>query len=219
MFARRKRSKGQGLAEYALILVLVGLVPVIAPLVLLALGPASARQGGISVFEPWSRALAYTMPVCGLGLLLGEFLGVLGALAERECVLRDRPVQQSIVEGWKMLRHRPGPVTLLWLILLALRIGLLILSIPFALPLVPILAPLVAMIQSLGVSSSLVGVIGYLCLVALTWALGLAVGCVAEPFFSGCWTLAYRHLAGLGQPSEETAMVLARLNANSGQMT
>jgi hypothetical protein len=203
----------------ALILVLVGLVPAIAPLVLLALGPASAWRGSTSVFEPWSRALIYTMPVWGLGLLLGEFLGVLGALAERECVLRDRLVQESIAGGWRMLRDRPGPVTGLWLILLALRVGLLILFLPLTLLLAPLLAPTAAMLRSLEFSAPLSGVVGYLSLAALTWALGLAVGCVAEPFLSGCWTLAYRQLAGLEQPSEETATALARLDESSAQTT
>jgi hypothetical protein len=47
-------------------------------------------------------------------------------------------------------------------------------------------------------------VVGYLCMLALLWALGMAVGSVAEPFISSCWTVAYRHLSGLGQMREKT---------------
>lgn len=128
-----------------LVLMMVGLLPLIIPLILLVLGLTGAGPGGLSVFEPWSQFLICFTPACCLGVLLGEFLGVIGALAERVCILEDRSVWESITGGWELLRDKFAPVAVLWLILVGVRVGIVVLFILMLLPLAVISLPFVAL--------------------------------------------------------------------------
>jgi hypothetical protein len=147
------------------------------------------------------RLICFAPAVC-LSVLLSIPFGVLQRLAVRACVLEGLDVRASVVRAWEMLREHLGEVTLVWLALLG--IGILV-AIVIAMPLA-VLAMLLWAIAGLTVFFS------PLWSLALTWAVGLAVwlvavavGGVAETYWSATWTLAYRDLTGMGLTGEEAA--------------
>jgi hypothetical protein len=186
-----------------LVLFMIGLAPLITTVVAMLPGlpgPAGGPPGGDALL----RSLACFTPFCLAGVLLGVFLGLINTLAERVCVVEDRRVWESIQRGWALLRKRFGAVLVLWLILAGIHAGLMfVVFIPAFLLLAPVVFSFVVLVKSLANVTALVWIAGYLFLNVVIWVMGMTVGSISEPFFSGCWTLAYRQLRTMAEASAD----------------
>ncbi len=174
------------------LLVAIGWLPFLAPVALALFGPASAKPGSLADLVPWTQWYALSVPVSCLGLLLGELLGALGALAERACVVEGLSVRQSITRGWQILNDRIRSVAALWLVLAGVRVGVFLAS---ALPLLLIVAGALLPFKALVDNTSAAALVAYACGLSLSWLLRVALGALTGPFYSACWTLAYRQLS------------------------
>lgn len=185
------------------VVLLIGLLPaIIARLYFLPQEqPEIAILGGIT--EGLLRITCFAPAACASGLLSIP-IGVMQRLAVRACVLEKLGVRTSIVRAWEMLREYLGGLTLMWLALLGIGIGVvLVLLLPFALlwGLLWAAARLTVYYSSL-LSLGLTLVIGL-----LMWLAGVVGGGIAETFFSASWTLAYRDLTGIGRTGEEVTQI------------
>jgi len=180
-----------------LALIMIGLAPLIATVVTLLPGlPGPA--GGPPASDALLWSLAYFAPFCLAGALLGVFLGLINTLAERVCVVEDRRVWESIRRGWALLRKRFGALVVLWLILAGIHAGLMfVVFIPTFLLLIPVIFSFVVLVRSLANVTALVWIVGYLFFTVVIWVIGMTIGSISEPFFSGCWTLTYRQLRAM----------------------
>jgi hypothetical protein len=134
------------------------------------------------------------LPACCLAVVLAIVLDLLRTLAERVCVLEDQGIWESIAGGWRLMRGQAGQVAVLWLILVLL--GLLLVIAVVAVVVLILLLPAILLDSLVGDIAPAVAVAGFLALGFLGWLLTVAIGAVFEPFFSGCWTLAYRQWRG-----------------------
>jgi hypothetical protein len=129
-------------------------------------------------------------PVCCLGGVLGILISIIGPLAQRACVLEDQTVWRGIRSAWELLRGNPGPVVLLWLVLLGERFGTgLVLAIPICL----LMAPLV----SLSRAPPPAGIAWFCGYAIVAWVVWTALASVVETFLSTSWTLGFRELRAM----------------------
>jgi hypothetical protein len=142
-------------------------------------------------------------PAVCLAVLLSIPLGVLQRLAVRACVLEGLGVRRSIQRAWTMLREHPGPLALVWLMLLGIGIGVLLAT---ALPLLLLALPLLGAAMVVALVSPLAFFVLTLAGGLAVWLVGAAVNGVAETFFSTAWTLTYRDLTGAGLTGEEVLL-------------
>ncbi len=179
------------------VLILISFVPllVLSPVILLGLVNIAPNS------LPWPALLAlfsaWFIPFCCVGILVGVFFGLIKILAERVCVIEKRPVWESIRLGWRLLREQPGSVLVMWFILTLINTGLVVF---FLIPMFGLvfllLAPLLAMLQIVPTSLPLFVISAYFIDMVIIWIYWTAISSVTEPFFSGCWTLAYRQWVG-----------------------
>lgn len=180
-----------------LLVFLIGLAPFLSTLFA---GMVALSTGG-SLDWASGRALLQTMtcalPFCCLGIGLGWFLGVLTALAERVCVLEDRPLWESMRAGWGLLRAHMAQIAGLWLVLALARLASIALfSIPIILLGAPLLAALAILARAVQDLSPILWLLGYAGVLTFLWLVVMAYNSVLEPFFSASWTLAYREWRG-----------------------
>ena len=178
-----------------LVVMLIGLAPFVATLVGFLKGATNPLDRPSPDFL--LQSLACFAPFCCFGAALGLFLGVINAIAERAVVLEDRSIRESIAVGWRLLRENSGAVLVLWVILAVIHFGVFsIVFLPLMLTTAPLIAGLVIGVKAAQELSPWVFISGYLCISAIFWLVFMFVGSVTEPFFSGCWTLAYRQWTG-----------------------
>lgn len=174
------------LPVFFVVLILIGL----AVLVIVLLAPGMFSGFGSSAPD---RSAAAFGGVCLIFVLIGFlilllipviiFLGVLQTLAHRACVLDDRPVFDSIRSGYRLIRTRFGDVALVWLIRLAIGIGVS-------------LAMLLVVLLVIGIPIALMFVnvfVGVLLLIPGGFVILFLSG-VVEAFTSAAWTLAYKDM-------------------------
>ena len=156
-----------------------------------------------------------------LGVILGVALNLLRDFFWRACALEGVGVGEAIRQGWSMVRRNWKSVGLMWLVMIAVRIGWaigLVLAFVLSLPLlvVTILAGLIVG----GLPGMLVGLVSSLFLGGpLPWIVGVLFGL---PFFlvvafspllffrglglvysSTAWTLTYRELKAMHSLSSQ----------------
>lgn len=186
-----------------LTLLVVGIIVLVA--VLASPGILSSVTGGSSDAAAAAGstvgAICCIFGVVGLLIVLMIpvviYLGVLQVFAQRECVLDDKRVFDSIRASHRLIRTRFGDVALVWLIRLVigmvigiamLLVGLVVIGIPAALILVNAIVGIVSMIPGVFVM--------------------ILLAAVLEAFSSTAWTMAYRDLKATepaAQPAPSTA--------------
>jgi hypothetical protein len=181
------------------VVTLIGALPMLGGALLLA------GQERPEIVIPGLLAVEFTLfacllPAVCLAVLLAVPCSLLQRLAVRACVLQGYGVRQGIARAWRMLRAHPGPLALVWLILLCVGVGVMIVVIlPLALA---AMALVTAALLTVFVSPLLFTALALL--IGLTaWLLGAAITGVAETFSSAVWTLTYRDLVGLGRTGDE----------------
>ena len=181
-----------------IVVMLVGALPMLTGALLLA------GQERLEVVLPGILAVESTLFVCllpavCLAVLLAVPCGMLQRLAVRANVLRGYGARQSIIHAWTLLREHPGPLALVWLILLVVGAGvMLVVILPLALA---SMALVTAALLTVLVSPLLFSVLALLIGLG-TWLLGAALTGIVETFVSAVWTLAYRDMVGLGRTGE-----------------
>jgi hypothetical protein len=181
------------------IVMLMGALPLIGAslLVILADQPEIVIPGALSVPVVIYACL---FPATCLAILFSVPLNLLKRLAIRACVLEGLDVHAGIARAWEMLREHLGTLTLVWLILLGVGIGVVLLvGLPLALLMLGLMTLVAMLVLFSPLASSALTILVWL----LAWLVGAAVGSVVETFFSATWTLAYRELTGLGLTGEE----------------
>lgn len=169
--------------------VLVALPAVAAVGGLVALGAVSALDGRS---EGVITAILGAIVLLPALWLLAIVLGVAWTLATRAVVLDGQGVTGSLATGLRLLRRRPGPIAVLWLIALGLGIvSGLAASIGAGLLLLPLLAILAAVYAIAGVDVALgTAAILLLLYIALIVLVNGAVGA----YLTAYWTIAFRRL-------------------------
>lgn len=165
------------------------------PLVLFLAGGigvgASTESPGI-VAGTVLAALCCIIPVVCGAVIVFVILYLLVLYAERAAVLEGLGALEAIKRGWQVLRANPGPTVLLWLIFLAIGLGVGLVSVAlFAVIAGPVVAILLATQPALWWIAPIA--IGGLLLLAI----GLFIRSVQETFTSTTWTLAYRQMTGM----------------------
>lgn len=132
--------------------------------------------------------------ICGAAIVF-IVLGLLVLYAERAAMLEGLGATTAIKRGWQVLKANLGPTLLLWLIFLAigLGVGLVTMGI-FAV----IAGPVVAILLSTEPAWWWIAPVGIGLL--LLFAVSMFIRSVLETFTSATWTLAYRQMTGL-QPA------------------
>ena len=150
-----------------------------------------------------------------LGVILGVLLNLLRDFFWRACALEGVGVGEAIRQGWSMVRRNWKSVGLMWLVMIAVRIGLVIaLVIAFFISLPVLVLTILAGLVVGGLPALLVGGVSSLFLGGpLPWIVGVLFGL---PFFlvvafspliflrglglvynSTVWTLTYREIKSL----------------------
>ena len=164
----------------------IGILPAIPALILFVGGlMAFGAYGGMAAlvneefadFTGAGLGISIALIACILVPIM-LVLGILRNFAERACMLEDMGVIDSYRRGYRVLMDNLGQAIILFLLQLALFIGLGIL---FFLP----------------------GLILVLC--CIFWPLLLAVNGFVTAFVSGLWTLAWREWTGVEPPMVEKA--------------
>ena len=157
----------------------IGLLPLIPVLILvvLGLGLGLLFYSFSTVSNEFTAVPLKIAPAIALGVLaclmipIAVVLNLLRTFADRACMLEDLPVLTSYSRGWRVLSANLGPAVILFVIQIAISIGLaVILFLP--------------------------NIIMVLC--CLLWPLFLLVQGTIAAYFSTLWTLAWREWTGLG---------------------
>ena len=165
----------------------IALIPAIPMIVLIAIAI-------FLIFGTITSAAALTDPnsianvAAGLGAtaiialcLMAAFSAVLGLwhhFARRACMIEDTTVFESYRRGWEVITANFGSVIALFLIVIAIQLGLgIVLFVP----------------------RLIIGV----CLCCLAWPISLAISAGFTTYFSTVWTLAWRAFTGLSGKSGE----------------
>jgi hypothetical protein len=177
-------------------------------LVLAGIAIAIAAVVGGTVAAGVGAAAVTGMPrlFIGLGALIGIpfalaaivggiALSVVVAYAERAIYAEDAGPIDALRAGWRTLRASPGTSALLWLINVALAIGVGIAAALVGLVLLAVVGGAGFALWSAAGWSAALFAYGALGLVLLL-AAALAFGAVANTFFWNYWTLAYVRLTG-----------------------
>lgn len=139
---------------------------------------------------------------CGLiclGLIIQLLVAIFTVFGSRAIVLEERSVMASFGRAWEVFTKNLGPILLFALILFGIN---LVVGIVLAIPIAILFAGIIVL--SIGATISglwpvlIVIVVGMVFIIAILSAL---VGGVYRVFVETLWTLVYRQLVGLSQPS------------------
>jgi hypothetical protein len=170
------------------LLIMASVLPLLIPMF------QAIRKGFTDIPGPSVETGLYFV-FCGvcLGILTGALLELLALMAERACVLENLPVGKSIARGWEYFTRHMGQMILLGLILLAIAIGIgLVTGAPMCLLSLALVAPLAVLGRD-----HILAALPLLCGIGLLlWLLTVAINSVIQTFYSSCWTLFYRELGG-----------------------
>jgi hypothetical protein len=174
------------------LIMLAGMIPFLLSFIPLAArgefgdSPEALFAGGMLV-----SLLACLAPACCISLLLMIPLGVLETLSIRALVLEDQGILGGIRRGWGILMGNLGEVAVVWLIFVAIGIGVgIVIGVPMAMIGLVVLLPLV-----FAVIASPIFLIPLLLVVLVLGLLSVALRGVVEAYTSTVWTLAYRQFA------------------------
>ncbi|MGD9048527.1 MAG: hypothetical protein PVF77_10760, partial [Anaerolineae bacterium] len=168
-----------------------------------------------------------------LAVVAGTLLSVVKRFFRQACALESLGVMASIRRGWAMVRHRPGDVLVMWLIMLGIGLGWAVVIVLSFLVLFPILilfislgslagalpAFLVFLLSSLVFEGALpvllAGMVWLPVFVLVMLAPWWCLGGLKEVFMSSAWTLTYRELRAVkdGEPAQVPAVESAGLGA------
>src|SRR6266542_2514105 len=154
---------------------------------------AAALTGAPRVFAVLGALVA--IPLALMGIVGGIGLSVTVAYAERAIYAEDAGPIEALRAGWRTLRANVGTSALLWLINVAMAIGIGIVGTMAGLILLAVLGGAgPAIWAAAGWSAPLIayGALGVLALVAVA----LTAGAMANTFFWNFWSLAYVRLTG-----------------------
>jgi len=138
-----------------------------------------------------------------IGIVLSSFMEII----YRECVLKRNGVRKSIRNGWKKVVRNIKDVILMWLILIGVRLGVILVSMPLGLFLMTIglligggTGGILYFLNNMSafdgwIIAAIVG--GALLLIILSLPMLFLRG-LEETYISSAWTLTYRELGELG---------------------
>jgi hypothetical protein len=163
-------QKGWRLLGIGIVPAIPGLVLLIAGLGTLALVVGLSQATGARMGAPAAGGfIALALAILCVAVPLTLVLDVFRTLANRACMLEDLGVVDSYRRGWQVLGDNLGPVIILFLIQLAINVGIGVL----------LIFP------------------GFVCLLCcFLWPVLLAVGGAVEAYISTMWTLAWREWIG-----------------------
>jgi hypothetical protein len=185
---------GLGLAlvavVFVLILAIVGTV-LLGPGILLLTSRGNAVAPGVLLLIGGGLVLVFLIMV--FSLAISAFATVLRAYAFRSSVLDGKNVFDAVSAAWALIRSRLRESALMWLLLLAINLGLALISVPLGLLAAgamvgPGLA-IYAATKSLG--GAILSAVPVLLIVI---AVGILVQGIYTAFQSAVWTLMFREL-------------------------
>jgi hypothetical protein len=141
----------------------------------------------------------------GIGFLVFLIVFIVAVLitvwlrfASRECVIQNQGVMASLSASWKSLRNEWKDISIMWLILTGVRIGIGIAMIPVVLILIALSAALaggigllIYGIAGMSITAILVGVALFILLLGAPM---LLISGLKETYFETSWTLVYRDI-------------------------
>lgn len=167
----------------AIVLILLGLSPL-----LLLLAEERALTALAIVLT-----VVLMLVVIGVLIIAGIVLSVLGQLAQRQCVLESKGVWESIQDGYRMGRQNLRDVGMIWLLLLAIDIGVGIVLGPIALVVFGA-AAVPGIFTYLATEAAAPTLVVSIPAVLLAVLIMSALAAIHQVFGSAVWTLAYREL-------------------------
>lgn len=143
--------------------------------------------------------------VIGLAVLVAAALSLLKPVFRRVCVLEDQGVTGSIRQGWNVVRHHLGDLSLTWLIVFGVNLAWPFIVAPIVLALVgagvlvgsasALLAGGLVALAFGGAAPWIAAFTSGIIIFLLALAAPLAfLGGLREVFLSSVWTLTYRHV-------------------------
>jgi hypothetical protein len=180
-----------------LLLLLVGLVGIVVTLLIVGvvagIGFLAARTGGGGIALAVGLAIVVGIPLVLL-LIAGTIaLSIVFIYAQRLIATEDAGPAEALGLGWRLLRGRTGPSTLVWLVSFGLGIGAAIAGFVVLLPILALFggAGYVAYTGSgLGAPLVVITALGVLTLLAA----GILLAAITNTFFWHYWTRAYLRL-------------------------
>jgi len=196
-------ASGWRIAGLRLLTILLAIVPglLVGALVVAAVAGASASTAAAVAFG-LSAGIAFLV-----SLVFWLALGVAYQFAQRLVVLEGGQVAASLSHGFRMIRWHFGPVALSWLLLIAVSIGV---GIAMAVLAVVVAVPAI----TLGLGGFFLGgpiggvVLGTFAAVVFIGVL-VAAGAAYSAYSSIYWTLMYKNLRELPEPSARGAIAPA----------
>jgi hypothetical protein len=184
-------------------LVIIGLVMILGPAL-----PLIAT--GIINREPTMVGVIFTIGFAFVGIFLLIILALIASIfikiIQRECILGDKGVIDSIRDGWELVLENFVDVFLMWLIILGINIGFFFVIIPLVLLLVGVglligsgaglLSYAILAAASANLTAIIAGIVVGLSLFILVIAVPITFfDGLRETFLGSIWTLAYRELS------------------------
>jgi len=175
----------------------IGIPAAIAAIVLVFLGLSPllllfAEERALSILAILLTVVLMLL-VIGLLIIMGVGLSVLGELAQRQCVLEGKGVWDSIQDGYRLGRQHLKDVGVIWLLLLAVDIGVGILLGPIAVVLFGA-AAVPGIFTYLATEAPAPTLVVSIPAVLLAVLIMSALAAIHQVFRSTVWTLAYREL-------------------------
>jgi hypothetical protein len=174
-----------------LVLLILGLVAWILAPVIAAGGAFEDSLGPLFAVSLTSGIVALCCLI-PLGILVIAVLGVLTELSSIAAVLERRSAGSAIGRAWRLMRERPGPLALIWLITVA--VGMLLGTIAA----MPILAVVFLFLLPLQVAGdpplALWALAGFFLVLAGLFAFAITSWLMA--YSTSLWTLTFRSLTG-----------------------
>jgi len=167
----------------AIVLIVAGL----SPLLLLF-----AEERGLTILAILLTVVLMLL-VIGFLIIMGVGISVLGELAQRQCVLEGKGVWDSIQDAYRMGRQNMKDVGVIWLLLLAIDIGVGIVLGPIALVLFG-MAAVPGIFTYLATEAAAPTLVVSIPAVLLAVLIMSALAAIHQVFRSAVWTLAYREL-------------------------
>jgi len=176
---------------------LIGVPTAIAATVLIVLGLSPlllllAEERALTVLAILLTVVLMLL-VIGFLIITGVGLSVLGELAQRQCVLEGKGVWDSIRDAYRMGRQNMKDVGVIWLLLLAIDIGVGIVLGPIAVVLFG-MAAMPGVFTYLATEAAAPTLVVSIPAVLLAVLIMSALAAIHQVFRSAVWTLAYREL-------------------------
>jgi hypothetical protein len=140
-----------------------------------------------------------------IAIPVGIVVTIVVAYAQRAIAVEDVGPWEALSSGWQLLRSRPGPSLIVWLISLALSIAAaVVLGVIAVILLIPLGGIGLVLYFSTGISAGSIAfvVVALMVFVAAMWF----IAGVLNAYFWNLWTLTYLHLTGRMEPAGPPAV-------------